>query len=252
MDLDGDVDATDKTLASKPKVGGRGRLGGLTGNRKGYAGYEFDDTIAHESYHVRHRVLNSVLGQWGRRDPLGYVDGTALYEYARLNPIVGTDPRGLTCKVTFECCHIGTVWDDPGDFDDGKTCVYSCVETRRETTGSGVVVCEPTPGGYAVPSGPLVFVNRKKEEGCAPCRGCHSYSLLFASTTFDRNCDKQDCYNACDDGEDMAEWICKGLKGGYKAACKVLVEMAESTCYELCDTFCAREFNSVSTNTTIH
>ena len=67
------------------------------GNRKGYAGYELDDALAgaYRLYHVRNRVLNSDLGRWVRRDPLGYVDGASLYEYIRSNPGAGADPTGL-------------------------------------------------------------------------------------------------------------------------------------------------------------
>ena len=100
LDLDGDVDGTDHTNAgnAKPITLGWGVLSDV-GNRKGYAGYELDDAIAgaYRLYHVRNRVLNSDLGRWLRRDPLGYVDGANLYEYVRSNPLAGLDPRGSAC-----------------------------------------------------------------------------------------------------------------------------------------------------------
>jgi len=73
------------------------RAGGA--NRKGYAGYEIDPVLTgangRESvYHVRHRVLLSELGQWNRRDPLGYVDGMNLYWYASANATAHIDPQG--------------------------------------------------------------------------------------------------------------------------------------------------------------
>ena len=99
LDLDGDVDGTDHTNAgnAKPITLGWGVLSDV-GNRKGYAGYELDDAIAkaYRLYHVRNRVLNSDLGRWLTRDPLGYVDGANLYEYIGSNPSYGTDPSG-TC-----------------------------------------------------------------------------------------------------------------------------------------------------------
>ena len=96
LDLDNDVDATDKSLATanSGKGGGREKLSTHSGNRKGYAGYEFDDSITHMSYHVRHRVLNSTLGQWQQRDSLGYVDGSILYGYVQSNPVTLIDPLG--------------------------------------------------------------------------------------------------------------------------------------------------------------
>ncbi|MCH8342427.1 MAG: RHS repeat-associated core domain-containing protein [Planctomycetes bacterium] len=97
LDLDGDVDGTDHTNATNasPVTLGWGVLSDV-GNRKGYAGYELDDAIAgnYRLYHVRNRVLNSDLGRWLTRDPLGYVDGANLYEYVGSNPLGAVDPMG--------------------------------------------------------------------------------------------------------------------------------------------------------------
>jgi len=101
IDLDGDNDATDKaiaqtyyqgttygwdTLSSNPDTG--------TGNRKGYAGYEYDSNI--DMYHIRNRVLHPELGRWTRRDPLGYVDGMSVYEYVGGMAIQSYDFLGLS------------------------------------------------------------------------------------------------------------------------------------------------------------
>ena len=109
LDLDGDVDATDFTMAknASPITLGWGVLSHL-GNRKGYAGYELDDALAgaYRLYHVRNRVLNSDLGRWLRRDPLGYVDGANLYEYVSSNPMMWVDPQG-TCLGCLARCLFG-------------------------------------------------------------------------------------------------------------------------------------------------
>jgi RHS repeat-associated protein len=98
-DLDGDVDADDKSYAlsitgTHQTLG----FGVLTStavfNRKGYAGYEHAWELDGTKYHVRHRVLDAELGRWNRRDPLGYVDGMALYGYAHIHPLSGSDPNG--------------------------------------------------------------------------------------------------------------------------------------------------------------
>ncbi len=104
MDLDGDVDATDQSILSSLSYGttlGRGKLApgpassaGGAGVRRGYAGYEHDGVIFTVA-HVRNRALLTELGRWTRRDPLGYLDGMNLYEYARSRPLVGNDPMGL-------------------------------------------------------------------------------------------------------------------------------------------------------------
>jgi len=99
IDLDGDNDATDRaiaqtyyqgttygwdTLSSNPDTG--------TGNRKGYAGYEYDSNIS--MYHIRNRVFHPELGRWTRRDPLGYVDGANTFEYVASLPLLALDPGG--------------------------------------------------------------------------------------------------------------------------------------------------------------
>jgi len=102
VDLDGDVDATDKTRVTNNYVGttlGWNNLSAI-GNRKGYAGYEWESQTG--MYHVRHRVLLPTLGRWNRRDPLGYVDGVGLYEYVRSLPATGSDSDGLFQNLVFD------------------------------------------------------------------------------------------------------------------------------------------------------
>ncbi len=80
--------------------GGLGAGGGKLsriGNRKGYAGYEYDPAIV--SYYVRHRVYVPEIGRWTKRDPLGYVDGMSVYEYVISNPINMIDGSGLFSAI---------------------------------------------------------------------------------------------------------------------------------------------------------
>jgi RHS repeat-associated protein len=109
---DGNVDTGDTSdltayiTANSSAPGGRGKLSrgdGTTsssslGNRLGYAGYQFDPALAGSVWHVRNRVLFSELGEWNTRDPLPYTDGTNLYSYSLLQPVVFGDPLGLSCK----------------------------------------------------------------------------------------------------------------------------------------------------------
>lgn len=62
----------------------------------GYAGY-VRDRWAPDLYHVRHRVYDTRMGTWTKRDPLGYVDGMGLVAYVSMNPVLGRDPEGLLC-----------------------------------------------------------------------------------------------------------------------------------------------------------
>jgi len=118
IDLDGDNDATDKAIAqtyyqgttygwdilsSNPDTG--------TGNRKGYAGYEYHEAVS--LYHIRNRVLHPELGRWTRRDPLGYVDGMNVYEYVRGRAIRAFDILGLSSSEGSCEDFLGTIYDDP-------------------------------------------------------------------------------------------------------------------------------------------
>ena len=101
LDLDGDVDAADSSRASTTfqgtTLGWDVLSSSSVSNRKGYAGYEYDEAVS--KYHVRNRVFDPALGRWTRRDPLGYVDGLSLYEYVGSRVIRATDSNGL---ITFE------------------------------------------------------------------------------------------------------------------------------------------------------
>jgi RHS repeat-associated protein len=86
-------------------TGGKGRVSSLSvANRKGYAGYEFDEAAS--VYHVRHRVYLPESGRWSRRDPLGYVDGLNLLQYVNSSPQVYLDPSG---RVLAGCAFGGLI-----------------------------------------------------------------------------------------------------------------------------------------------
>lgn len=62
----------------------------------GYAGYVRDRFAQYgELYHVRHRVYDTRMGTWTKRDPLGYVDGMGLYQYCSALPLRTSDWLGL-------------------------------------------------------------------------------------------------------------------------------------------------------------
>ena len=98
INRDGTADGTDATLVWDIDAwglwagSGRGYVSRLD-SRKGYAGYEFDPATT--QWHVRHRVLVSEMGRWGRRDPAGYIDSQSLYEYTASAPITVSDAMGL-------------------------------------------------------------------------------------------------------------------------------------------------------------
>jgi len=98
--LDGVIDADDITYANSITGAfhtmGFGVLSSpAVFNRSGYAGYEHAAELTGTKWHVRYRVLDSELGRWTRRDPLGYVDGMNLLAYVAVGLIASSDPFGL-------------------------------------------------------------------------------------------------------------------------------------------------------------
>lgn len=101
---------------------GRGVLSRL-GNRKGYAGYEWDPAVS--VYHVRHRSYHPEMGRWMQRDPAGYVDGWDLYEYVGGRAVTSRDPSGmlsLLCEKDTnaqDCCMMDSLSPTvPGNIPD--------------------------------------------------------------------------------------------------------------------------------------
>ena len=142
------------------------------GNRKGYGGYELDPVLAYTIWHVRNRVFIADLGRWTRRDPLGYVDGSNLYEYVRSNPIAGVDPQGTwwqipgfcakwvyRCKKACNCCV--AYYTGGGKVGTEPRCCKRCFS--RACGGSGPwpwpppgrpPYVPPSPGDRSRPGGP--------------------------------------------------------------------------------------------------
>jgi RHS repeat-associated protein len=100
--LDGAITAADVTHANSITGGyqtlGRGVLSSTgVGNRKGYAGYEYDPALAGSKWHVRYRVFSSELGRWLTSDP-AEDDPHNTYSYASHTPVVYVDPLGLAAQ----------------------------------------------------------------------------------------------------------------------------------------------------------
>jgi len=64
------------------------------GNPFTFTGRELDSETGLMNY--RARYYDAVKGRFLQRDPIGYIDGMDLYEYARGNPLVWADPFGQT------------------------------------------------------------------------------------------------------------------------------------------------------------
>ena len=174
INLDGSVNATDKSLAISNYQGTTSGWNVLSAavvaSRIGYAGYQKDINL--DISHVRHRVLEPHLGRWTRRDPLGYVDGMGLYAYAGGSAIVRQDSTGLAWRV-------GSPYAEPPAFTVPLACLgtgsfsacYGCCIDLGYNESYCITVCmdrypyiPPYPGGPLAPT--------PKHSACA--RACSS------------------------------------------------------------------------------
>ncbi|MFO0060308.1 MAG: RHS repeat domain-containing protein, partial [Planctomyces sp.] len=96
-----------------------------------YAGYRFE--TATSLMHVRHRVLNAALGCWVQRDPIGYLMGLGLYEYAASDPVDIVDASGMGWRV------VGTeLAICVGTQIGGGRCLFKCACPLGSSPDSGV------------------------------------------------------------------------------------------------------------------
>ncbi len=104
VDLDGDLDATDRSIMSTYYLGLTGGSNVLSvdeiANDIGYAAYIFNDES--QNYHVRNREYSPQLGRFLQRDLLEYPDGYNLYQYVMSNPIGYIDPFGFAPPILLE------------------------------------------------------------------------------------------------------------------------------------------------------
>jgi RHS repeat-associated protein len=179
-DLDGDLDSADwfDSLGLSSETLGRSVLSSsAVANRHGYAGYENDGAITRFA-HVRNRVLDSTLGRWTRRDPIGYVDGMGLYAYGADAPVGYTDPMGLACtscststatasfrafyeQVMAQCRAAGrdalSISCCSSNFASCKAFPNACAVTTRGPYGSSICLCLSANCGGAGPPTPLAL-----------------------------------------------------------------------------------------------
>jgi len=162
LDLDGDIDATDGTLAEGYEgwqLGWNELSHSSVANRIGYAGYHKDVNL--DISHVRNRVLEPHLGRWTRRDPLGYVDGMGLYEYVASRPLMLRDSRGMRLEECNNYAAQGLPTDEPPDITAGPTVKPPKIPGKE----GGYHVCPP---GTVAP-GWCVFEVHSAQHGSKGC-----------------------------------------------------------------------------------
>ncbi|MBL8692797.1 MAG: hypothetical protein JNJ88_01735 [Planctomycetes bacterium] len=102
LDLDGDVDTTDKSTAQGSfqgiTLGTQSLSASGVGNRRGYTGHELDSSTS-GTWHARSRVFGSSAGRWFSRDPLVQPSGLDLYAYCSNRSVVAIDPSGQVMQA---------------------------------------------------------------------------------------------------------------------------------------------------------
>lgn len=189
MDLDGDVQTDDKTAATANNgvTLGWGKLsiaGKLGGNRKGYAGYEFEPAAANYSlWHVRHRVLNSNVGRWTRRDPYENALPRNTTDYVSNTPIGAYDPMGLWLMPTYgdfphkygpcgqiscitKFLYVGPPLNEPQYFLQSVLGTWRCETCSHEETTYRYGAYELF--NYIIPAGTTVFLFPGNDEFAFP------------------------------------------------------------------------------------
>jgi len=131
LNFDGIVDSTDfgimnaqgsRTTAipagwiSDPRAASTG-----PDNSIGYAGYVFNPE--REDYTVRFRVYAPEFGRWRQRDPIGYADGSGLYEYVQGRATSFADQTGLSSDKPID-------WSAPDE------------EIRKQIDAARIARCE--------------------------------------------------------------------------------------------------------------
>jgi RHS repeat-associated protein len=64
-----------------------------------YTGQRFD--VESGLHYYKHRFYDPTVGRFLTRDQMGYSDGTNLYQYAKSNPALATDPLGLITSYEY-------------------------------------------------------------------------------------------------------------------------------------------------------
>ena len=148
INLDGSVNATDKSLAISNYQGTTSGWKVLSAasvaNRIGYAGYQKDINL--DISHVRNRILEPHLGRWTRRDPLGYDSILSTQSSKENDPVLSANNQcdGYPADNTIRNS-LSLVQDSTGSvYPDGSS-LYSYARQAPTVNRdpSGLIVCPP-------------------------------------------------------------------------------------------------------------
>ncbi|MBI5285433.1 MAG: hypothetical protein HY874_10105, partial [Chloroflexi bacterium] len=142
VELDGDVDYSDKALVEGSLAGLQGGLGWLSSgsilNSRGFSGYGHLEPSSSD-WDGRRRVLDSSLGRWLGRDPRQYIDGLSLYRAFNDRPIVNTDPSGTKIVIadptnTGAAAYLDCILECTSSFSDKFKALVEELRSRKDIT----------------------------------------------------------------------------------------------------------------------
>ena len=137
------------------------------GNPFYFTGREMDflDNANLKIMNYRHRYYDTYTGRFSTHDPLEYLDGMNLYEYARSNPVANSDLYGLMTEPGFSFKFIshyffgrGGLWDKGADVVKRQPDVKEKIS--EELLRMAMVYCQQAVDAGGFVSGPFVRVLR--------------------------------------------------------------------------------------------
>ena len=84
-----------------------GEGGSMSGTTFGYTGQRYDPETG--LYYYKNRHYSPELGRFLQPDPVGYLDGLNVYQYALNDPNMFTDPEGLVREYKLEVTGLKTI-----------------------------------------------------------------------------------------------------------------------------------------------
>ncbi len=173
------------------------------------------------------RILDSELGRWTRRDPLGYVQGVSIYSYAGSAAIAATDPYGTIWMLCGASAHnepVDGAWQPGGH--------SGSLQPELTLTPIWMEMPIPPPGG-------MWWYGNHCGEGhgsnyvpnCGPNPGVEHQQRCGENGTPRPNCRVLDDIDQCCADHDKCAYLnCVSHRFVFKSCCQQLCDGNMCTC----------------------
>lgn len=184
------------------------------GNRSGFGGYWHMHYLAGTQWYAKYRRLDSQTGRWLSRDPMGYVDGMAQYNYCANSPTSKIDPLGLLATATSTPCPCTNNEDScPLEPFSTHTVLVNEVFVNTDRGPAGGCICRPTVRYSTIetPSGAWLSLTGSGQ-GFATCDYARAMTVWLITCRI-----HQDCSITCTsapNGNTLQYKTCPGNQSG--------------------------------------